>query len=123
LGGWNEKNSADISIIENLSGQTYTIWIQPIRQLYRKKYSFISYRNGTWLIGDRINIIQQEGSNFYDTHLENLKELVIKVLTSTDGEYSVALFHGLSEFLAILGNQLNIFPSCLQSNVASIVFN
>ncbi|SMC81814.1 ATP-binding protein [Papillibacter cinnamivorans] len=143
LGAWDENNNNDIKLIEEITQETYQNWIQPIRDIRSLENTSIQFSNGVWKIKNRSDILKQEGNKIYDSYFEIIKEQIIKVLTTINPRYNLEqnqrfmaeiynkkpiysheITHGLSEFLAILGNKPEYFTSCTRTkinNYASII--
>ncbi|XCN72309.1 MAG: hypothetical protein Q3M24_18705 [Candidatus Electrothrix aestuarii] len=131
VGGWNEKNEADISTVAKITGQDYSDLAPKIQELLQVADSPLSLHNGIWKISERINLWEQLGSRIFDQHLEVFKECAVSVLTERDPafelpkedrfaasiygkttKWSPALKKGLAEGLALLGSHPNMLDNC-----------
>ncbi|MCI5150301.1 MAG: hypothetical protein D3916_13100 [Candidatus Electrothrix sp. MAN1_4] len=133
VGAWNEKNEADVSIINKITGQEYAVLAPKIQDLLQVTGSPLSLHNGIWKISERIELWEQLGSRIFDQHLEVFKECAVSVLTECDpafelpkedrfaasiygktSQWSPALRKGLAEGLALLGSHPKILSNCSQ---------
>lgn len=131
IGGWDEKQSADIEAIEVLAGKRYWEWIKAIRQATLCPAAPISHRDGKWKFNLRYEGWLELGKHIYDSDLDRLKEIALTILAERDPIFDlekrdrtvarvkgVSIKHshhirmGISETLALLGS----FPRALTSS-------
>ena len=133
IGAWNERNEADISILNKVTTQSYTNWVPKAREALQLTDSLFSLRNGLWKIPERVYLWDALGSRIFDQNLDIFKESVVAVLTERDPSFelpakeryaasvhgkvltnSPALRKGLAEGLALLGSMPGALINCSQ---------
>lgn len=97
-------------------------WINDIREIKKYNDDVFSLKSGYWQVTDKITTISKYSSFFYDSHLDAIKSIVLKVLSEINPmfdlkpedrfaaaihgktlKYSSVLRKGISETLAFLG--------------------
>ncbi|MEW6526347.1 MAG: hypothetical protein AB1444_06740 [Spirochaetota bacterium] len=97
-------------------------WINNIREINKYNEEVFFLHNGHWLVKDKVSILLRYASFFYDSHLDSIKEIALKVLSEVHPQfdlkpedrfaaaiygkkpkYSQELRKGLAETLAFLG--------------------
>lgn len=133
IGSWYEDNQNDRSIIEAVCNRDYESWIQPLRKLRESGDHSVLFSNNMWKVENSAEILKSAGIQLYDVHFEEIERQITNVFLDVDTKYdldqdqryaagvyakgprySYNARHGLSEFLAILGNFPEYFPSCSQ---------
>lgn len=131
IGAWNEKNKADIDILNKVTTESYSTWVLKAREVLQLSDSPFSLRNGLWEITERASLWDALGSRIFDQHLDTFKESAVAVLTERDPSFelpseeryaasihgkvlthSPALRKGLAEGLAILGSRPGVLINC-----------
>jgi len=140
VGRWDEGNKSDIEVLSKLLRSSYDDWIQHIRAILDTPSSPLSLKNGIWKISNRIELMNTLKSKIFDQHLDTFKSIIVPVLSEKDPAfelppedryaaraygkeltYSPTLRKGLSEGLAILGNNTSIFEHCSQGKIENTV--
>ena len=140
LGSWSEKNLEDISVISKIVKEDYENWILKLRELLHASKSMVTLKNGIWKINNRIEILRVLGSRIYDNDLIRFKECIVRVLSERDPKFELSpkdrfaaniygkklshsynLRNGLTEALAIIASNSEIFKNCSRGHVLSIV--
>lgn len=145
IGGWDEKIIGGRILIEEITDQDYGSWITELQQLKVDGASNIVFFHGKWKVRNRNEYLTEVKRSIFDTHIDKLKELAIKVLTDQnrkydlsiqqrnmssvygrDTVYSKLLKRGISEALAILSSKRDEFGNCsvglIESTIHSVVF-
>ncbi len=131
IGAWNEKNKADISILNTMTTESYSTWVLKAREVLQLLGSPFSLRNGLWEITERTSLWNALGSRIFDQHLDTFKKSAVAVLTERDPSFelpseeryaasihgkvlthSSALRKGIAEGLALLGNIPGALINC-----------
>ncbi|MEK4058503.1 MULTISPECIES: hypothetical protein [Paenibacillus] len=144
IGAWEEKNEADIDIINLLFNNNYADFIIKARELLQIKDSPLSLKNGLWKISDsdRVSLWDALGSHIYDSDLDTFTQIIVKVLTEKNPAfelppenrfaaniygkvftYSSILRRNLADSLALLGNRSDALINCSfdKANVTAIL--
>lgn len=140
IGGWNENNQDDCTLIELLSGIPYQNWIQTFRNLHENKDPSIRFSNNFWSVNTPEEVIKAFGIQLYDCHLGPITTLVERVFSDYDTKYdlepddrfaasiyqktprySPLIRHGISRFLAIAGNFPERFSSCSSWKLTKLI--
>lgn len=122
VGSWDEKRTADRSILSKFARLEYEKWILKLRDILQYPESPVEFKNGIWLIKDRKKLWQNLSSRIFDEHMDMLKECAVLVLSERDPKfelpkeeryassiygkvlnYSSRIRTGLAESLALLG--------------------
>jgi hypothetical protein len=133
IGAWNERNEADISILNKVTTQSYSNWVPKAREALQLTDSLFSLRNGLWKISERVYLWDALSSRIFDQNLDIFKESVVAVLTERNPSFelpakeryaasvhgkvltnSPALRKGLAEGLALLGSMPGALINCSQ---------
>lgn len=139
IGSWNESVKLDLEIIEQISGEDYSNWIEDLREILQIHDCPLSYKNGLWSIKDRTKLWQELESRLFDDHLDTLEAVAVEVLTVDDpvfelpGEeryaatvhgkvlpHSGNLREGLAETLALIGSRAESLNNCSQGKASTI---
>ena len=130
IGGWNENSQGDNEIIGEVTGG-FKDWIDSIREIKNYNDEIISLKNGRWQVKDKISVLLKYASFFYDSRLDSIKTIALKVLSEIHPmfdlkpedrfaaaiygkipKYSSELRKGLSETLAFLGIHGSKLKNC-----------
>jgi hypothetical protein len=133
LGGWDEKNQADIAVINSILKENYNTWIEKIREFLYLQNSPIALKNGLWEVSNRKELWRMLGERLCDADLEKFEQGAITVLSENDPQfeldknkrhlasvyyknlkYSHSLRKGMAESLALLGNEASVLTHCTQ---------
>ncbi len=96
----------------------------------------LAFENGVWLIRNKVNLLQRLERHFFIHILDEFKEIAIQVLRECNpllnypkeerltqslwcerGKYSEELRKGITEGIAILGNNENLFSRCAPNQI------
>ena len=130
IGGWDENNEFDISIIETITGCSYEQFKSDIIRISNEDDSLVSYANGIWNTADHERILLAVAMQLIDSDFEKFMTVADKVLLDCNPfchfydspewgklimnsgcEYSNHLIKGISETIAIIQNNMNQFDS------------
>ncbi|MEW6541964.1 MAG: hypothetical protein AB1402_10215 [Bacillota bacterium] len=131
LGAWSDKLSADRTVVECLSGNSYGEWIGKMREIVLSPGTPLSQRDGNWKFLARYEGWYTLGPRLGDEHLDRLKSSAVSVLREKDPQfdlpkeerhaaqiYGKVLTHshrlrkGIAESLALLGSHPQALTSC-----------
>lgn len=131
LGAWNEKNPADMVIVEKLAEGKFPAWTSKIQEILQLPATPIAIKNGIWTVTERKFIWQALGPRVFDHNLDVFGEAVQAVLTERDPEFDLApeerfaasmqgkvlkhskyLRKGFAETLVLLGCQSSALGRC-----------
>ena len=131
IGAWNEKNDADITILQELVGKEYSSWVLKAREILQLSGSPLILRNGLWNITERASLWDSLGTRIFDQNLDVFKNAVVTVLRERDPSfelptkerytasiYGKVLTHssilrkGFAEGLAMLGSRPEALINC-----------
>ena len=106
-------------------------WVATIRDVLQDQNNPLKLKNGHWEIHDRKALWLALGSRIFDSHLDQIKDCAVEVLSEIDPQfelptdkrfaasiygktlkYSTDLRQGLADTLAILGTHGNILQNC-----------
>ncbi|MHB8075647.1 hypothetical protein [Desulfosporosinus fructosivorans] len=140
IGAWNEKNEADIDIINRVINEDYPVWVLKAREILQLADSPFSLQNGLWEITERAALWDTLGARIFDQNLNTFKEVAVSILTERDPSFelppqerytagihgkvlthSPALRKGMAESLALLGNRGGALINCSQGKAESMV--
>lgn len=140
IGAWNEKNEADIDIINRVINEDYLIWVLKAREILQLADSPFSLQNGLWEITERTALWDMLGTQIFDRNLNTFKEVAVSILTERDPSFelppqerytagihgkvlthSLALRKGMAESLALLGNRGGSLINCSQGKAEATV--
>lgn len=133
IGAWNEKNEADIDILERIITGNYSTWVLKAREVLQLSDNPFSFRNGLWKITERIALWDALVPRIFDQNLDTFKETVVSVLTERDPSFELPieeryaanihgkvpshspdLRKGLAEGLVLLGTRAGSLTNCSQ---------
>lgn len=136
IGSWNEEFEGDIEVVEKISGLVYKDFIDDIRKFHVENPEQYLFENKRWKINSRKEIIDKLGSHIYDENFDNICTQIVNVLLSVNPKYelesdkrfaaamygksqiySSAILIGLTEFMALAGNNKDMFTSCSKYKV------
>ena len=142
-GAWNEKNEADISVLNKITSKTYSDWSFAAKEVLQLPSSPLSLQNGLWEVVKRVDLSDALAPRIFDQNLDTFKECVITVLTERDPSFELppeeryaAIIHkkvtthsqdlrkGLADGLAMIGNMSDKLSNCSQlkpENTAVVV--
>lgn len=108
-------------------------WINNLREIKKYNDDIFSLKNGHWQVKDKITILFKYASFFYDSHLDLIKTIALKVLSEIHpmfylkpedrfaaviygktSKYSPELRKGIAETLAFLGVHGTKLINCTQ---------
>lgn len=131
LGSWNEPSTADRTVAEGISGNSYGEWIRKVRDAALRSSAPLIHRDGTWRFVGRYEGWYTLGAHVFDEHLDRLRATAHRVLTMPDPRFelqqeerymariygkvpghSESLRSGLAETLALLGSHPGALTSC-----------
>lgn len=117
----------------------FNSWIASLREVIQEQDNPLRLQNGRWEVIDRKELWRAMGSIIFDTHIDQLKDCAIEVLTELDPQFELpaeeryaASIHGkvlnhspglrigLAETLALLGSHGDILKNCSQHKPESI---
>ena len=132
-GAWNEKNEADISILNKITSKTYSDWSFAVKEVLQLPSSPLSLQNGLWEVAKRVDLSNALAPRIFDQNLDTFKECAITVLTERDPSFELppekryaAIIHkkvtihsqdlrkGLADGLAMIGNMSDKLSNCSQ---------
>lgn len=109
----------------------FNSWVATLRDALQVDNNSLSLNNGHWEVEDRKSLLFSLGTRIFDSHLNQIKECAVEVLSEIDPQfelpteeryaakihgkvlkYSPDLRQGLAETLAILGTYGNILQNC-----------
>lgn len=91
IGGWNEKFTADIEVIEQITDQPYDEWNHKIKKLMFVPNSPISLNNGIWNISQRENLLKTYGERIFDKDIDTFIASVKNVLSERDPSFDLPI--------------------------------
>ncbi|MCA0899304.1 hypothetical protein [Microbulbifer agarilyticus] len=119
----------------------FETFLSDIREIIQSEDAPIVLDNGIWRVLNRESLWTNSSSRFFDAHLETFENKVIDVLSEIDPKfdlpvdqqyaakiygknlkYSSQLREGLSETLALLGNNASHLENCSNTKPKSTVF-
>ncbi len=140
LGGWSKKSSGDVEIINKYYSEGFDKFLNVIHEMKKKKPEILIFDSGKWYIKDRISILQNYFSFFFDKHLAQIQSLALDVLKEVnpkfelnqDERYAASIYgkiskysddmkKGIIETLAFVGSNANSFQNCTVGNANSKV--
>lgn len=138
LGGWNENLQSDKNMVELLQVD-FNQWINDIQEINNYNDEIFLSINGHWQVKNKIKLLEEYASFFYDSHLNLIKTIALEVLSeihpmfdlkSKDrfaaviygktSKYSSKLRKGISETLAFLGIYGSKLKNCTLHNPEDI---
>jgi hypothetical protein len=140
IGAWHENNEADLAIISKITNQSYSVWIQKVREILNFPDSPFILKNGLWIIRERTEFWDLLSLHLFDTNLDTFKKCAVEVLTERDPSFelpleerylaiihgkkllhSVDLRKGIASGLAMLGSRNHKLIHCSQGKAESTV--
>ncbi len=142
LGEWNENNTGDLSVIEEIFGGTYSLFVREIRILYESNKDKIEFSDKRWKINNRLSLLQEIANEIYDEHIDGLFSNFQKIWEDVNPKYSLPpeqryassiylnneekvysnnILRGLIEFMAIAGNNTELFVSCSKYKIEYLI--
>lgn len=131
FGGWNESNSNDKELIENVVKKDYQSWVESIREVYETPHSPISLKNGVWTVTSKLELLDFLRGKLYDNHLVSLEEMAIDALGEMNPEfelpqedryaaalydkklsYSESIREGIAESIVLIGIEKDKLVNC-----------
>lgn len=89
LGEWNENFTGDISFIEKIYGETYSLFIREIRVFYENNKDKIEFSDNRWKINNRLSLFKEIANEIYDEHIDSLFSNSQKIWEDVDPKYSL----------------------------------
>lgn len=136
IGSWDENFEGDIEVVEKISGFKYKEFVDDVRKFHDENSEQYRYENKQWKISSRKEIIDKLGRQVYDEHIENISTQIVNVLLEINPKYELegnkrfaasiygkkhvysnAILSGLTEFMALAGNNRDMFISCSKYKV------
>jgi len=121
IGSWNAGSDDDKAIIIEFTGENINNWEFNIKNLMHYHNKILHFNNGHWKINNRKQIFLKYASRFFDSDLDKLESIAVKVLKEIDPmfelkpedrysasfygktpKYSKDIKNGISEILALL---------------------
>jgi len=140
IGSWDEKNKSDIDIVSNIINKQYFDWIPEIRKEFDNPESSLLIKNGVISNIDRENSWINTAAQIFDNQLDLfckacllvLKEInpafdlppderYLASINSKTPKYSSHLRKGLTETLALIGNNEKELIHCSVGKAQNII--
>lgn len=140
LGAWDEKKDADITILNQILNEEYSVYVLRARELVQLPDSPLSLWNGLWKVTERTVLWDMLSSRIFDQDLDTLKAVIVSVLTERDPSFelspeeryaanirgkmlthSQSLRKGLAESLALMGNKEKVLINCSRKKAEVLV--
>lgn len=140
IGGWSDQNENDKKIVSQLLNKEYEDCLPIIKDISKQSNSPLVFKNGAWLISEKIELLKALGSLIFDNDLDNFKNIVELVLSEEDPAFELAkderylatiqgkvttysgiLRQNLAESMALTGNHAKLFTQCTPSKVENII--
>lgn len=131
IGSWDEHKTADLEILNAITGENYSSWILKARTWLAPADSPVALKNGLWSINQRVGLWQVLGAKLFDQNLDTFKNIALSVLREPDPAFELAsdqryassmygkvsrhspsLRKGLADGLALLGNHPDPLLHC-----------
>jgi len=112
IGSWNENNKFDKEIIEKITGQDFSVWIDAIREIVEFKNSPIVHNSGIYQVKNRLELWDEQKTKIYDDKFSKLTQNAPLILKDTNNNYSSYLKKGISETLALMSNKSDNLSNC-----------
>ncbi len=131
IGYWDEHYEADIKVVESIANLDYSRITEISSKILTITDSPISLKNKVWKISDRLELFKLFGARVIDVDLERMKDVCVSVFKEISPEleldaskrsaaplygitkiYSDKLKDGLSDGLAIIGNNPDVLENC-----------
>lgn len=130
VGSWDESNAHDIEVLESLSSEQYSNIKIKLKQLLQFNNSPISLNGYIWKVKERKQLWSSASKTIFNDDLDRFKSISINILSEKDPKfelpineqfmatsmgkklsYSEAIRQGVSETLALLGNEGNLISN------------
>lgn len=140
IGSWRDDNTNDISLISNYLDLKQSELRIKLKEITGTNNSPLSIKNKLWLLIEKNILVQNISSYILDHDIDNFKKIAISVLNEINpafklpiknrfmasfyGEsykYSEQLRKGISEGIAILGNNSELFINCSDNKISSSI--
>ena len=133
VGGWSEQHEGDIDVVQKLSGLKLQDIKRILRGINEKASDTILFSRSSWKLEDHKSTLLAEANRIYDDHIDLYFEAIRSCFREIDPKYelpadqrstaalyqkgqkkkySKAIISGLTESLAILGNNSASFSKC-----------
>jgi hypothetical protein len=87
-------------------------WINNLREIKKYNDDIFSLKNGHWQVKDKITILFKYASFFYDSHLDLIKTIALKVLSEIHPMFDLK---PEDRFAAVIyGKTSNIHLNCVK---------
>lgn len=137
IGSFNEKNAADIKIIEKLFNDSFDNIKLKLRKMLLDEKNLDFFENGVWRISNsQRDTIHRLANQIFDDHIDLLKDIYIEVIGEIDPaldlpvekrymanifkkqrSFSKALCSGLVDGVAIIANNEGWFVNCTTNKI------
>lgn len=140
IGGWSDKNDNDKIIVSRILNKEYEDCLPIIKDISKQPNKLLVFKDGIWLVNNRIELLKTLGSLIFDNDLNNLKAIVELVLHEEDPAFELSkdqrylasiqgkvvihssiLRKSLAEGIALIGNHAKLFTQCTLSKAENIV--
>ena len=126
LGAWHENSEGDKTLSERLQMDPNT-WLSNIREIKKYNDEVFSLTDGYWQVKNKISVLEEYKSFFYDYHLDLIKSISLEILSERHpmfdlnlavrgkvSKYSPCIRKGISETLAFLDIHSTELKNCNQ---------
>ena len=130
LGAWHENSEGEKTLSERLQMDSNT-WLSNIREIKKYNNEVLSLTDGYWQVKNKISVLEEYKSFFYDNHLDLIKSISLEILSERHpmfdlnpderfmaevrgkvSKYSPGIREGISETLAFLGIHSTKLENC-----------
>ena len=148
LGAWHENSEGEKTLSERLQMDSNT-WLSNIREIKKYNNEVLSLTDGYWQVKNKISVLEEYKSFFYDYHLDLIKSISLEILSERHpmfdlnpderfmaavrgkvSKYSPGIRKGISETLAFLSihstkleNCTSYKPECTVNSIIEELFN
>lgn len=142
-GEWDESFEGDRNFIETITHMPYSSFINEIRNISKEPGSAFIFKNNIWKLKFPKSDLLALSAQIYDDHLTNWSECALKVLEWTSPRYDMPadkrftympdkkdpqiyspnLRIGISQTLAILGNNAEVFTNLSTYTISNILYS
>lgn len=112
LGGWYDKNEADLSILDKLLAISRNEWIEKLKNIHQLSNSPIVLKDGKWSITGRAELLISLGGKIYDDNLNVFKEVALRVLS----DYAPSRIHNPGG--AVITREKSAYSEQLRMSIA-----
>lgn len=88
LGSWDENNSYDRTVVEELYGITYNNFEKRVQKYLVEDNEFISLSNGIWKVKHRKQLFERCDKHYFDKTIEKVFSITDKILKQRDKRFS-----------------------------------